>query len=404
MVYDPTIGTISSFVYRPTGLPNVQVEPWPVYHLERQVGKMEDGTSFFYYIETGTPKSQNPSSLRAEFFSNELQKVNPTNADSVLKFSEAYGVIPSPRYKGAQRLVWHRRRMYAPVPYTPSRKGFPTDAKAARADAAVLADIPPSELAPSLDPRHQSERARMLHLNDREVAGAISEAEVIETIRYLQVSTALATAVASAVESGNVPADAVARYLLDRSHLSQHGQFPFLTPHNRPMLGSRAVPYSIRYEDDEFRTMADAASSSQGIDATRVYAMALAEFLALAANRCHEFLEASLLEYREPMLPLDELASFSDNYIANEELLRASPEAQLNALIASEGNLGQAIIAQYSAIFNDPTPWRVCENCGKIFKKYHEERPGPVIQKTRFCKRSCANLFSRRRSNRLITE
>ena len=72
--------------------------------------------------------------------------------------------------------------------------------------------------------------------------------------------------------------------------------------------------------------------------------------------------------------------------------------------IHSYGSLSEAIISQFGLLYDDPAEWRTCDNCGRIFKKYREEKPGRVIQKTRFCKRSCANAYSKKKSQGLITE
>ena len=70
----------------------------------------------------------------------------------------------------------------------------------------------------------------------------------------------------------------------------------------------------------------------------------------------------------------------------------------------SYGCLPEAIISQFGLLYDDPAEWRICDNCGRIFKKYREEKPGKVIRKTRFCKRSCANSYSKKKSQGLITE
>ena len=78
-------------------------------------------------------------------------------------------------------------------------------------------------------PYYLSEEARRIHLNDRSVVGAISEAEIIQTIRALQVSTALLAAIGYGVENhATWGASDVAEYLCDRSHMAQNGVTFFL--------------------------------------------------------------------------------------------------------------------------------------------------------------------------------
>ncbi len=64
--------------------------------------------------------------------------------------------------------------------------------------------------------------------------------------------------------------------------------------------------------------------------------------------------------------------------------------------LESVGSLGEAIVYQFAHVYADPTPWRRCENCGRVFKKYREEMFRRNIRETHFCRRSCNVSFNQR--------
>jgi len=63
---------------------------------------------------------------------------------------------------------------------------------------------------------------------------------------------------------------------------------------------------------------------------------------------------------------------------------------------SATGSVGEAVICQFFHLWADQTPWRRCENCGRIFKKYREEKFDKNIRETRFCRRSCNVSFNQR--------
>lgn len=391
--------------------------PWARYPLEKMKGIASDGQGFRYYVEHGEPVMMTMEDLGNEFFAHELQKVNVTRPDSVFQFCERYGLPVSAGYDSIQRLSWYRRRFkFAKTPFIPIANAHDILIEG----AAMAASSPLMEAAEGdadaavcgIAPYLLSELARSSHISDKGVVGAISEAEVIQTIRAMQTAMALLPVIDYAsLHSDEWGASMVADYLSERSHMAQNGVTFFLRPFidDKLLEESRLKSYEVRLATDSaFRDMVDSGEEA-GFDTRAAYTASLGEGLIIASNKCMEFLQDSLLSYAAP-INAARIAYSRQQYDQNTPPWRRGIDS-LSLRNGggiypanSEGSLSAAIITQFSFVYDDPSEWRVCSNCGRIFKKYREEKPGHVVQQTRFCKRSCANQFSKKKLTALNTE
>lgn len=390
------------------------VRPWLRYDFDRLWGTTLSGERFAYYVERGEPTVMRFEHLENEFFANDLQKVNVNRTDSIVRFCSKYGFPVSSGYDGAQRLAWYRRRFRPSIAgFRPLRSILEFASPAGAAAGISLYEAAEENVDESLlgkGPYLLSEEARRIHLNDRSVVGAISEAEIVQTIRALQVSTSLLSAIGYALDHPDEwGATTVADYLCERTHMAQNGPTFFLIPDSGELLKhSRLKSYDTLISDDaEFRSRANAATAA-GMDARGIYTSSLGQALVFASNRCMDFLISSLSSYSAE---LDEERLDASRQGIHDIGSWKSAELKFRRMLSKDnlddgtfGCLPEAIISQFGLLYDDPAEWRICDNCGRIFKKYREEKPGKVIQKTRFCKRSCANAYSKKKSQGLITE
>lgn len=388
------------------------VKPWLRYSFDRLWGTSADGERFAYYVERGEPTVMQFEHLENEFFASSLQKVNVDRTESIVRFCERYGFPVSSGYDGAQRLSLFRSRFKLfNTDFQPFRNEWdiPTSENARAAGAPLFSSAysEDDETLLGRKPYYLSEEARRIHLNDRSVVGAISEAEVIQTIRALQISTALITAIAYGLENTDTwGADDVADYLCDRSHMAQNGISFFLLSNSDALLkNTRLKSYdTLILESSEFKSIVQQGENA-GFSTRESYTSTLADGLVIASNTAISFLANSLLSYRFDGTggTPDEAEGDSGGPLAAWSHARKKTHRRPSSS-HSYGCLPEAIISQFGLLYDDPAEWRICDNCGRIFKKYREEKPGRVIQKTRFCKRSCANSYSKKKSQGLITE
>lgn len=391
-----------------------QPEPWVRYAFDRVWGTASNGERFAYYVERGEPTVMRFEYLENEFFANDLQKVNVTRADSIVRFCAKYGFPVSSGYDGAQRLARYRRRF---MPGSARYRPYASTSEMNVEGGAMAAGVPlrhPSEAHADSSqigrsPYLLSEEARRIHLNDRSAVGVISEAEAIQTIRALQVSTALLSAVGYAVENPSEwGATDLADYLCDRSHMAQNGVTFFLRSDTDALFeNTRLKSYdTLLAESGEFRSLVE-VGDKENHDTRAIYTSSLGAELMLAANASNNFLINSLASYSAD---IDGKAHDAPHRKRADKSPWRPGSIRLNRMMAKAqdeepaGCLPAAIISQFGLLYDDPAKWRICANCGRIFKKYREEKPGKVIQKTRFCKRSCANAYSKKKSQGLITE
>lgn len=401
---------------KPTKLDIGTVRPWLRYDFDRLWGTSADGERFAYYAERGEPIVMKFEHLENEFFANGLQKVNVNRAESIVRFCERYGFPVSSGYDGAQRLSLFRSRFkFLRTNFQPFRSEWDilANENASAAGAPLFSSAYSNDDKALLGrrPYYLSEEARRIHLNDRSVVGAISEAEIIQTIRALQVSTALLAAIGYGVENhATWGASDVAEYLCDRSHMAQNGVTFFLLSTDDALLkDTRLMSYdTLIRKSPDFKSAVQQGEEA-GFNTRAGYTSSLGTGLILASNTANAYLADSLLSYRfDANAETDVMVEKSGNAILamwaqaqkkTEHILTCRAEDH-----AQYGCLPEAIISQFGLLYDDPAEWRICDNCGRIFKKYREEKPGKVIQKTRFCKRSCANSYSKKKSQGLITE
>jgi len=403
---------IESMNYKTTGLRSWMVLPadfspahrWSGYDLERRIALDSDGNEFAYYAELEESNSLSSADLKNELFNNDLQKVNVENSDSIFRFSQRYGLSPSSVYAGKQRLLWFRHRGLIPYRFAKDKYalGYDEDIAASIRSYSVGKTNPMTSgyMESAFTPLLLSEHARKIENDNGDVRGIISELEIAQTIRLLQIATQLCMAFQanvngdlSGAEYGT--ADAVAAYLENKKFLSQRGFDYFLIAPNLSRLNS----YETKLKSD-LAFQQKIAQAGEFYSDTRVPAeLELAEDLYRAATDAYTFLSRSLFAYKEDVS--DEiLASEEKKFFDLPDVLEKKSEliAEFNGMMAGEDSLPEAIIAQFFDSFNNPVPWRVCENCNKYFKRYREESPGKNIRETRFCRRSCNVSFNQRNS------
>ena len=387
------------------------VKPWLRYSFDRLWGTSADGERFAYYVERGEPTVMQFEHLENEFFASSLQKVNVDRTESIVRFCERYGFPVSSGYDGAQRLSLFRSRFKLfKADFQPFRNEWdiPTSENA-RAAGAPLFSSAYSEDDKTLlgrKPYYLSEEPRRIHLNDRSVVGAISEAEAIQTIRALQISTALITAIAYGLENTDTwGADDVADYLCDRSHMAQNGISFFLLSNSDALLkNTRLKSYdTLILESSEFKSIVQQGENA-GFSTRESYTSTLADGLVINQIPRSPSLANSLLSYRFDGTggTPDEAEGGSGEPLPLGPMREKRLTVDRRARIPTDAYPKQS--SQFGLLYDDPAEWRICDNCGRIFKKYREEKLGKVIQKTRFCKRSCANSYSKKKSQGLITE
>ena len=361
--------------------------PWDVYKVEAHEGKL--GSEYFtYLVETGEPSVLHVENLvEAELYNGSLQAVDVTKLESVLSFVNQFGIPSSPMYQGTMRLDWYRHRndvnirFYAPIL---TDEVNPVDTHLVKLDS-------PDSLEAELDdclkgnmPYILSERAREIEINNPNVVGAISLAEVAQTIRALQLATVLPAAFSYFSLSGGTGEDLI-DYLKTPRYVAQAGPAYFLHIDDPIVNGGRLDTFERCVERSEQLRDQVALARKRGINVEAGFSVALAEGLWKCSNRALRFLAESDFSYRSTaFFWQDDYASDSNPFAR----LLGKYRDQLPDFSA-HGSIGEASIEQYLVIFADEKPFRRCENCGRIFKKYREEGFRKNIRETRFCRRSC---------------
>lgn len=383
--------------------------PWPVYRVSAEGGEY-NGTPFLYFVEQGKPEHLSVESLpEAEVFNGDLQKADVTNTASLLEFCNKYGVPASPVYPGAARLEWFRRRfdpgvrMFVPIDITnENRAARALDPRAHHVEMLCSPDSLDRELPwdqLGCRPGLLSERARELALDDHSVVGAVSEAEVAQTVRTLQIATVLPMAYRYFSRSGGT-ADDLLGYFSERHFLSQTGPDYFLHVDDYIVGGSRLDTFENAMRNNPGLPDEVRAAERMGFNVRAAYDIAVADGLWRATNNALRFLVESDSSYRRcdfefewgsppPKAPAGMLGRFA-------RLLSGSSGGGRLPDFSATGSVGEALIYQFLRIYADPAPWRRCENCGRIFKKYREEGFAKNIRQTRFCRRSCNVSFNQK--------
>lgn len=382
-------------LYAPATQHKTGIRPWETYKVEAHEGKL-GGKYFTYMVETGEPSVLRVEELaEAELFNDSLQGVDVTNLESVLNFVNEFGMPVSPMYQGKMRLEWFRHRnvpgmgAYSPIPTADlERAGRMVNPRPLHT---VKLDSPESLLAELGDdfkgnmPYVLSERAREIENDDEATVGAVSLAEVVQTIRALQMATALPMAFSYFANNHGTGEDLI-DYLQTPRYVAQAGPGYFLHVDSPIVGGARLDTFERCLETNEgLRDEADAAREL-GFNVESAFSNALATALWKSANKALRWLEESDASYRDNKLLWENEASSSSNPFAaflGKRVNNPLPD------FSKYGSLGEAIIHQYLIVYADEKPLRRCENCGRIFKKYREEGFKKNIRETRFCRRSC---------------
>ncbi len=380
----PSIDIVSQFD------PSPSVRPWPVYAMRLSSCRGDGGNEVEYLVGTGAGTTMTVADLEAEFFNGALQAVDTTNSESILRFASTYGVIPSPALHGADGLANFRRRNTAAPPARPVEF---MDLQVG-ADACVRLLNEPSALRGSLPqdwrdgrPRELSEIARAFEWGNRDALEVISLAEMAQSIRALQCATVIPMVYSYFTRFDKSSVLDAIEYLGNGRYFQQAGPDFFSYETGPAASGFKLTTFERLLEDDP--RLRDAASTTPVDAQAAFYASISVEFPAMAQSAL-DYLHAADRAYRGIGANQPAIQAPSDDPF--EMAYRRS--RRLPPLDNSIGTLGEAIVSQYARVYSSPTPFRRCEYCGKIFKKYKEEKFGKNIRTTRFCKKSCGVLFN----------
>jgi hypothetical protein len=386
----------------PGGRPKENARAWEVYKTELREGDL-NGEPFIYLVETGEPTILALDDLKeAELFNGTLQTVDVTDPESVLGFVNKFGMPVSPMYQGKMRLEWFRHRnvpgmrTFSPIPTAdPEQAGRmvnPVPFHLAKLDspASLLAELG-DDLKGDM-PYVLSERARELENGNEATVGAVSLAEVAQTIRVLQMATALPMAFSYFAGNHGTGEDLVG-YLKTPRYVAQAGPGYFLHVDASIVGGARLDTLECCLEVNEQLQHDVDIAREQGFNVEAGFSSALAKALWKSSNNALRWLSESDICYRttdflwddEPVREANPFAAFS-----RKRRQKTLPD------FFEHGSLGEAIVHQYLTVFTDERPFRRCENCGRIFKKYREEGFMKNIRETRFCRRSCNVSFNQK--------
>lgn len=378
----------------PGSRPKEDARAWNVYVAELREGDL-GGERFAYLVEMGKPSILSLDDLKeAELFSGSLQSVDATSPESILRFVNKFGIPVSPMYQGKMRLEWFRSRGDANI-----RHYMPILTDEINTANTHLVDLDsPESLEEELDdhlrgnmPYILSERAREIEINNPNVVGAISLAEVAQTIRALQLATALPAAFSYFSRIGGTGEDLI-EHLKKPRYVAQAGPAYFLHIDDPIVNGGRLDTFERCVERSEQLRDQVARARKRGINVEAGFSIALAEGLWKCANNALRFLGESDYSYRSTAFLWADDSASDPNPFAR---LLGKNRDQLPDFSAF-GSVGEAIIEQYLIVFTDEKPFRRCENCGRIFKKYREEGFRKNIRETRFCRRSCNVSFNQK--------
>ena len=382
--------------------PKEDARAWEVYRVKLRKGDLGD-KRFAYLVETGEPSALSLDDLReAELFNGSLQSVDVTDPESVLGFVNRFGMPVSPMYQGKMRLEWFRSRNapgmrpFSPIPTLDTvwagRLVNPMPYHIVRLDKpeSLLAELD-EDLRGNM-PYVLSERAREIESDNSATVGAASLAEVSQTIRALQMATALPM-VFSYFAANHGTGEDLIRYLQTPRYVAQAGPGYFLHVDGSIVGGRRLDTFEHCVETDKGLRVEAEAARERGFNVEEGFSGALAMALWKSSNRALRWLFESDACYRTTEFIWENEVSKDSNPFA--AFLGGRGKKPLPDF-SERGSLGEAIIHQYLTVFTDERPFRRCENCGRIFKKYREEGFMKNIRETRFCRRSCNVSFNQK--------
>lgn len=362
----------------------------PVYDVDVKTAEYE-GKRFFYFIGTKKKGTVNVEYLPSELFSTVLQKCDTTDIDCLLEFVEEYGFLPSPLYGGASSLIRFRNRGRL-RPYTAEALGWHEN----QPDNVSLSTAlnRPLSLYESLDwemlgdmPRALTEHARSIEAKNLRVHEVISKAELAQAIRAIQCATAVASLydyMAQADTGGS--AMQMNGLLHDPAQLNQNGAGYFLYYDDPIVKGYKLISFEERLANDS--GFAKLVSETQ-CDAEAAYNIALADAYRASAQNALDYLSAADRVYRAANgTSKSALPTAGDIFAAKIDALHRRDGSGEDL-----GTLGEIVTAQFARCFVSDTPWRRCQYCGRVFKKYREEGFYKNIRETKFCKKSCNVMY-----------
>lgn len=381
--------------------------PWEVYEAEVREGSL-CGVPFKYLAEKGEGGLRTIDGLDdAELFNRALQRVDVTDDASVLGFVNRYGMPVSPMYQGKMRLEWFRHRnepgmrAFSPVTTGGLERAMlmvnpvPFHTKKIDGGESVLAGF--GEDLKGDMPYVLSECAREIENCDEGTVGAVSLAEVAQTIRALQMACCLPMAY-SYFASEHGTAEELLGYLRDPRYVAQAGPEYFLHGEG-PILGGgrlEAFAGSLASNPALKEYVDEAISKGLGLDAAEAFDDELGRELWRAAWDALRWLNESYGVCRGTRALWDQYVLPGESDFA--ALARWGDQRGLPDF-GEYGSITEAIILQCLIVLGDEKRSRRCENCGRIFKKYREEGFKKNIRETRFCRRSCNVSFLQKNRN-----
>lgn len=381
---------------------------WTAFDCELRVSN--NGSESFPYIAlVGTSKEVDVDTIGSELFNHDLQKVDVTNVDDILSFCRSYGTPTSPVYDGEQRLKLFRARRELGTGFSPLNEHSLTVAHSnpqiLHFLGAIESRLDPRDPSIEIDallPALQSELARAQEARGG-VVGAVSLLEAAQALRLLQTATVYPMAFRYAVSSGWTTAG-LFEYLDNKQHVSQHGTRYFRYNQNDIFLGHPLANYQDMMGYEDFRRMVDATEVE---NPKPIYDEALASALYHNASRALAFLELAASSFAMPVIPPRQDTNVPSGSKSFDLFTRLRATRNMDAAVArlsSEGSISLAITYQFLSGFSltddEAPPYRRCENCGKIFRKYQDEGASKNIRNTRFCRKNCNFAFNKREARR----
>lgn len=371
------------------------VRRWPVYEVSLASCRDSEGQEFRYLIGSGACRILGIDDLEAELFNGALQSVDATDESALIRFASTYGLIPSPCLDGVTSLARFRLRNASHPPVhaqAPERWQLFADVctRALNNPKALRDSLPASWRDGS--PREQSEIARAHEWNSREAREVISLAEMAQAIRALQCATVIPMVYSYFASSEENSLHNAIAYLENGRYFQQAGPKYFFFETGSGDISFKLTTFK-RFLDEDPR-IREAAMKAQ-VDAKATFYASLAVEFPIMAQAALDYLSAADREYRGGSAARATESERSGNPFE-------IPRHRTQVLSSAEnvmGTLGEAVVSQYARVFSSPALFRRCEHCGKIFKKYKEEKFDKNIRATRFCKKSCGVLYNQK--NRL---
>jgi hypothetical protein len=358
------------------------VTPWKVYPRLFQ-GEVSMGAKTYRFIaEDLDVEPVELDSLSLEFFNHELQKVDTSSAQQVVRFCEQWGLMLSPLYMSKTLALTarpggaHLDKTIYPTVYS---DGIEAVERRVIADAAGFGGstgfTSPDYATPLLvGSLYAREAIAKGEFSGRKLGAAVSIDEAAYTIRLLQVATALLSA-----QAAGLTASDLLYYLLNDKHmqrrcpdeLTERGVDLFLAsqPFGEPLPAS-----------DERAEKAAAEVAGLGEAVPGDVADIKARMERILVLQMEQAAEAARSFVSRAILALE---------AENAGVRGSGGSANVTGVIITEGSLLEAILINFRFVMDAPFEWLTCEWCGKVFKYQKEYDPKNRYRKSTFCRNSC---------------